>query len=440
MGTRRQEAHELAARVKRVPSWKVTTPRSMSGAYKCTSPNGEVVQIHLSPSDTNFAEHVLRDLTSLGFLDDEAKWIEQRDREKAAQLEMQRKQAAARGAKLAAESASLQRAKGPYAAPEEVAYEWFAEKHPAPWVRWVIVTPELAARLLEHHNTDNRTLRPGTVNHYKAVILSGQWHLTHQGMAMDQRGIVQDGQHRLAAIRDSGVPCPVAFFVGMPIENFKAIDEGLLRRAADLIGKDGTQYAALSASIMKLIDAFDATEPRRVYHQKMTNESVYDMVQLDAENIRDSVRYGSSHYKKCKMNATGLGGAHYLIRKHNGRDNVYVEAFFYGLSHGIKGDTRIVLDDDDPRTKLRELFTNWREKGKRINALDNCALIVMTWNFVVSNHRPRFMRLADNMEIPKISKCAPEGKYASAVPEALMLETQFAARALAEQRAAAIAA
>jgi hypothetical protein len=426
MTTTKGEAHALAARVAKVPGWKVSKPRSLSGAYKITPPNGnEVVQVHLTPSDPNWMSVVMRALNRAGFEADEAKAREAADKLKARELESQRAAAEKKAAELAAHATAIQKARGPYAMPETVPWDWFATHHPAPWFRWVLITPELAARMVDKEcglNTDNRPLRPKTVAHYKAVILSGQWHLTHQGMAIDQRGVLQDGQHRLHAIAESGVTVPAAFFVGMPPENFKAIDEGLLRRAADLIAKDGGSYSALSASVMRLVDAYDSADPRRAYHAKYTNESVYDLFQLDADNMRESVRFGSSHYKKPKMNATGLAAAHYMLRKINGAENVYVEAFFNGLITGVKGDTRMILDDEDPRQKLRELFINWREKGRRINALDNAALIVQTWNYVVLNERPRFIRFADNMEIPRPLACADNGLNASQCPQALTLE------------------
>lgn len=424
------EAHAIAARVKRVPGWKATQVRSLSGAYKVTAPNGKVIQIHNTASDNNWHHSVWRAINAEGFEADEQRWKEAEERDKKARNDRARAEAERKAQDIARRAALLQKVRGPYAQPEEVPLSWFIEPHPAPWHRWVLMSPELAGELMESINTDNRQRRKHTVEHYRNVILSGQWHLTHQGMAIDQRGILQDGQHRLAAIRESGVTVPVSFYVGMPTENFKAIDEGLLRRAADLVGKAGESYAAMTAAMVKLIDAYDSTDPRKAYHTKKTNETVWDLLKLDEENIRSAVRFGSSNYKKPKLNGTGMAGAYYLIRKKNGPDNPYVEAFFSGLINGFKGESRVMLDDDDPRTRLRELMINFRDKGKRVNALDCCALIIMAWNFTVQDHRPRFLRLADNMELPPPDKCATEGRWASACPSVLVGEIGTAVRTL----------
>ena len=429
MATRQGTAHEIAARCKRLPGWTVTAPRSMSGGYKITAPDGWVTQVHLTSSDMNAAKTILRELNNHGLSKDEEAWEEQRVKEREEELARQRKAANLKARQLASQVSITAKAAGPYAAPEPVEKEWFVTAHPAPWHKWVVMTPELASYLLDNHNTDNRPLNKATVEHYRNIILSGQWRLTHQGMAMDVRQILQDGQHRLSAIVAAGIDVPVSFYVGMPEENFKAIDEGLLRKAAHLFGKDGEGYAASLQATIKLIGAYnDPLDSRRAYHTKQTNASIYDAFQGDDKNaLREAVRWGVANYRKPKMNATGLAAAHFLLRKQNGHDNPYVIAFLHGLITGFKGATRIALDEDDPRQKLRDYVENLRDSPrKRLNAFDNLCLVLIAWNQVVENHRPRFARFADNMDVPGILQCSPDGRWASAAPNALMGEVQWA--------------
>lgn len=68
----------------------------------------------------------------------------------------------------------------------------------------VFVTPEMAYDWLVH-NTNNRDLRPLDVLYLKQCILSGNWRVTHQGIAFYADGELADGQHRLNAIADAGV-------------------------------------------------------------------------------------------------------------------------------------------------------------------------------------------------------------------------------------------
>jgi hypothetical protein len=60
----------------------------------------------------------------------------------------------------------------------------------------VVVTPELASKWLAR-NKKNRRVYQGRVALYASQMASGEWHLTHQGIAFDELGNLVDGQHRL---------------------------------------------------------------------------------------------------------------------------------------------------------------------------------------------------------------------------------------------------
>lgn len=328
-------------------------------------------------------------------------------------------------AKKTADEAALARAAGPYLTePETVEIGWYTTKHPRPWMRWVKMNPVIAQLLLDEYNGDNRPLRPRTVEHYKNIILSGQWHLTHQGAAMDTRGLLQDGQHRLQAIVEAGdhlgdLEVGMAFTVGMPEENFKAIDEGLLRSAADLFAKDGVTYGNQIQSMIRLIRAFEDVNPRRMFRLKATNEFIYDTFYGNEEELTMAARFGQTNYRKAYLTPGALGAAYYLLRKKNGPDNKYVEAFFEGLLTGRKAGTRLALDDLDPRAVTRQYFQNLKLNKKRFTGIEALAIIVMAWNNVVNGYRPRFVRFTDDQDIPRITICADRGPNASVCPEIL---------------------
>ena len=67
------------------------------------------------------------------------------------------------------------------------------------------ITPELAAMWLRK-NVNNRNLSHDRVKQYALAMLSGNWALTHQGIAFDTEDILIDGQHRLEAIVKAGIP------------------------------------------------------------------------------------------------------------------------------------------------------------------------------------------------------------------------------------------
>ena len=422
----------LIKRVRRV-DWEIT--RNKDG-YRVKTPKGPVV-VHLTYSDGNAIKLVTKRLELNGLTEAETNMAEVRKTARTtrtakaqaaafsdAQAAQERTDADAEAARQAAEAAAVARASGPYQEPEEVGIMWFAQQHPAPWMRWVWMTPEIAKYLLDHHNQYNRPVRLGRVDHYRGTILRGEWHRTHQGMAMDTRAQLQDGQHRLLALVQAGEEMPsirvaMAFFVGMPVDNFEAVDEGLNRSPSDVLGEGS--YGGTIGTAVRLSLAFQAQSPKRMIRERQTNETVARFFREDPDELRLAARWAVSNYKKAKLTAGPLAAARYMLRRANGPDNRYVEAFFNGLMTGTKSGSRVVLDDDDPRAVTRQFFDNARDNRRRITPIEAMSIIVLAWNNIVEGRRPRFVRFTDDSPIPRITLAKDDGTRHAAIncPSAL---------------------
>ena len=75
------------------------------------------------------------------------------------------------------------------------------------------ITPDIAKQWLTK-NVNNRKLRSATCAKYARDIKQGNWRLTHQGIAFDKSGNLVDGQHRLQAIIQAGMPVPMVVAYG----------------------------------------------------------------------------------------------------------------------------------------------------------------------------------------------------------------------------------
>lgn len=98
------------------------------------------------------------------------------------------------------------------------------------------ITPELA-RVYLTRNTKNRSLRSNKVNKVKRDILAGNWALTHQGVAFNNKGELIDGQHRLNAVvlAEKGCWMYVARYVeDIPTTKTMPFDTQTPRTASDL--------------------------------------------------------------------------------------------------------------------------------------------------------------------------------------------------------------
>lgn len=418
MSVRNTSAHGLAKRARDV-GWKVGNPRGIAGAYKITMPVGKckrdgcnhILQIHLSSSDVNAERVILRDMNMHGLAEAERKAAKVRETERLKTIEAGKVAAERKAAELVKNARAVNRAAGPYAGPELVDISWFLAKHPAPTFKWVIMTPELAQQILDKSNTNNRPLVDEDADHLSGIILSDQWRLTHQGGAHDEDGVLQDGQHRLKGIIKSGIAVPMPWFCGMSRENFKAIDENKARTAAQLFARDGESYGLVAQGLVKLVLALSTDAPKRAWRRKLTNEQIYDAFNAEEkEELRIAAAFAGRHAKKALAGPTGLAGAYYMIRKANGPDNPYVEAFFNGYIYGRK-DSDLALHPDDPRLRLREYTNNLRVTKKRLPVIGAYGVTVRAWNYVISGKKVSNMRWADNSEVPRVDtiKVDPRG-------------------------------
>jgi hypothetical protein len=115
------------------------------------------------------------------------------------------------------------------------------------------ITPEIAAQYLERNYEGQRKLRSHHVSEIANEIKSGEWRLTHQGLAFSPDGTLLDGQHRLAAIVQAGVAVPMNVSRNVPEGNFEKIDqlaEG--RTVADHLTWCGFPQVTLVAATARL--------------------------------------------------------------------------------------------------------------------------------------------------------------------------------------------
>ena len=122
----------------------------------------------------------------------------------------------------------------------------------------IILTPLKAKELLNRTTTLNRSLKRDMVRSYAKLMLSGDFHHTHQGIAIDVNHNVIDGQHRLHALVKAGETNPnvtieMAVATGCNPNMFKFIDSGSIRTTGDILQADGVrQYGHRIGATLKL--------------------------------------------------------------------------------------------------------------------------------------------------------------------------------------------
>lgn len=116
--------------------------------------------------------------------------------------------------------------------------------------RPVTVVMEIDAALAREmlgRNHINRAVRLSHVGYFVRELQAGRFQLTHQGVALDSTGHMLDGQHRLRAILESGIPAAMCVTFNLTRDAFKVIDFGNVPRTlADVTGLPSRSVQAVN--------------------------------------------------------------------------------------------------------------------------------------------------------------------------------------------------
>lgn len=123
-------------------------------------------------------------------------------------------------------------------------------------VELVTVTPEMAAEWLKH-NTNNRRLRKLRVDTYANDLQQGHWRFTGDSIKFDDSCNLIDGQHRLAACVQSGVPFQVLVVRGLAAEAFDVLDRNLPRAAGDVFAQHKVKEQNRIAASARLVIGYE---------------------------------------------------------------------------------------------------------------------------------------------------------------------------------------
>ena len=89
----------------------------------------------------------------------------------------------------------------------------------------VLVTPEIADEILRTHNERNRPFSRGYVEQFKDAIKEGQFKEVN-AITIDWNGNLLDGQHRLKAVRETGIPVYMTIIFGQDPDDFDLTNTG----------------------------------------------------------------------------------------------------------------------------------------------------------------------------------------------------------------------
>lgn len=264
-------------------------------------------------------------------------------------------------------------------------------------IRVVEVDAETAREWLDKRPS-NRRLKRNTVERIKRDLLQGRFLLNGETIVFeghDHESLI-DGQNRLEAIVESGVPalCLIVWGVG-PV--MATMDSGTSRTLSDNLGMRGEMHAAqLASAVMYLwrhLEGLDGTieAPSRLEAEKLLDRAGHP-------RIRDSVDATVGITRSEVFIPHGMAAfAHYAFTS---IDMERGTRFFDLLESGAN------LERHDPILELRRVLIGLRAQPaswKSHQTKDRLAYIILAWNAWNEGRRVDKLRLPRNRdEFPRI--------------------------------------
>lgn len=255
----------------------------------------------------------------------------------------------------------------------------------------MVVTPDMASDWLETRLwAGNRKILPAKVDGWVKVIKSGQWKVTHQGLAFDVTGFIQDGQNRLKAISIAGQPVEVWVFPDMPRENFDAIDTGAGRQAAQFIRG---RMPSLTAGSLRYIAAVTDRDYPGVWRQKL---DLHESLSLHRQwpETEAWVLPVNVVRQYTRINASPLLAV-VSMGQRGGMSAEGIHEFLEGLKVGA------IADPHDPRLQLRNRWIRDADALKGAHKRAHVyALIVKAFNLYAKGETQGRLIYTDGDHIP----------------------------------------
>jgi len=400
VATRQSEGHEIAGLCRRV-GWDV---RRVADGWRVVCGDGTPVVIHLTPSDRNNHKPTLRILNDHGLATALAELAEREEAQRQQRIAADREANTRRTEREAAKATALAKAAGPYG-PARVTIDDILAEHPAPIIFGrVLVTPAMAEAILQRNQPNAqaswpmRPIRRGDLSMWANRLRAGRFRYTHQGVALDADGRLQDGQHRLTAIAETGIAGEMMVSAGWPGDNYTVHDTGRRRTAGQALQHQGAANANTTASAVRLIHLYEVWDAAMLdhAHERVDNDVVVDTwAKLDGERLGWAVATAQRLRREIGCGPTAAAAAFYVIGDRV-RD-IRVQRFTDGLVRGVQP-----LDGDPVYVLRRQLTRVASGISHKLTAAEQMALVIKGWNAYAQQRTTAHLTVRSGSPMPSV--------------------------------------
>lgn len=256
----------------------------------------------------------------------------------------------------------------------------------------VLITPEVAREWLEKTNHKNRALSEQRWMKYALDMIDGRWKYNCDSIRFGCDGVLLDGQHRLMACAESGVPIETDVAFGLDPEVLDTIDIGEGRRAADTVHMEGIENATNACALAQLLLIHRKHGIQRMsqWQAKPTKTQIIKAVKDDP---RISVIAGRVPGWAHKLVAPRVATfCYYLFSE---QDQVRADQFFFDFAEGIN------LSEFSAVYHLRERLLANRIAKAKLPVIEIIALFFKAWIAYRNNRKVRTLRWRSEGSAPE---------------------------------------
>lgn len=261
------------------------------------------------------------------------------------------------------------------------------------------IHPTIAEKWIEKLGR-NRKVIPTHLRRLEKVLQDGEFVVTGETIKFDKDGNLIDGQHRLMACRNTGIPIESWVVFGLEPEVFDKLDQGKMRTAAHVLSiedvKDSRTVAATVVAIRGIEIAIKSGNmPGGAGWTLKERLEPYDVRQFALDNrdlLEESVAAIRNHAdaRALLKPPSTFGALYFLLAKKNYQRTV---EFFELLSSGTG------LDNKSPILKLRQtLIGCLTDKLNRRSAPWKAAVTIKVWNAWLAGEEMKTIRFRTNDE------------------------------------------
>lgn len=260
----------------------------------------------------------------------------------------------------------------------------------------VTITPELAKNWLTL-NINNRPVRKSKLNQYVKDIRNGNFFTTNQSIGFFEDGTLADGQHRLLAIVEAGLPVNSLVVWGLTKDSAPHIDTGGARTGSDVLTMfrdvEPRDSKALSGACKMLINFYKGNHWANIGSgndrdggmSSVDNKILLDFYDKNKERLEDSVNFvrDSGVLTKGLITKSAQICLHYIFSL---KDKELGESYLSKILHGY---------DVQPNTVeafVRQFLfdASVSTKANRVSSKCRIYTVVKGFNFLLRDFVPKY--------------------------------------------------